>query len=68
MIKTRKQVPEGFGLNEHYKSIEKFSTGHCRKRLAVSLDFELWYPCILLWCQSLNLLKRFSLIVQSQTL
>jgi hypothetical protein len=48
MIKTHKQVPEEFGLNEYYKSIEKFSTGYCRKGLAVLLDFELWYPHILL--------------------
>lgn len=65
-INRRKRIPAGFHLEKHFETTETFSTGRMRKGLTVTLDYEVWYPRVLLWCQELELLKTFSIVVQNQ--
>jgi len=65
-IKARGVIPVGFGLEKCYESLEVFSTGRSKKGLSVPLDYDVWYPRVLLWCQALDLLKRFGLIVRGE--
>lgn len=64
IIRARKSIPQGFMLDKLYESTETFSTGRCKNGLTVPLDYEVWYPRILLWCQALDLLKQFHLVVK----
>jgi hypothetical protein len=63
-IQAKSLIPQGFTLNNIYESTETFHTSCCQVGLTVPLDYEVWYPCILLWCQALDLLKCFPLIVR----
>ena len=66
LIKQQGVVPAGFGLEDPYSSIEKFHTGRSRKGISVALPYKVWYPRVLLWCQALDILKRFPMIVRGE--
>ena len=53
--------PAGFGLNEEYQSFEAYKTGRSAKPLIIPLPYSVWFPRIIVWCKSLDLLKRFQL-------
>lgn len=65
-IKARKRVPVGFHLEGRFETSETFSTGRMRKGLTVTLEYQIWYPRVLLWCQALELLKTFPIVVQNE--
>ena len=53
--------PAGFNLNEEYESFEAYKTGHSAKPLIIPLPRSVWFPRIIVWCRSLDLLKRFQM-------
>jgi hypothetical protein len=65
-VKTTNRIPAGFGLTEPYEPVETFRTGRARKNLAIPLPHDVWFPRILLWCQALDLLKRFPMAVRGE--
>lgn len=66
LVREQGIVPASFGLEEPYHSIETFHTGRCRKGISVPLPHEVWYPRVLLWCQALNILKKFPMVVRGE--
>ena len=50
--------PAGFRLNEEYESLESYKTGHSSKPLVIPLPYIVWFPCIVVWCKALDLLKH----------
>ena len=53
--------PAGFNLNKEYESFEAYKTGRSAKPLIIPLPQSIWFPCIIVWCRSLDLLKRFQM-------
>lgn len=53
--------PAGFHLNEEYELFEAYKTGRSTKSLVIPLPYSIWFPRIIVWCQALDLLKRFPL-------
>ena len=53
--------PAGFGLTEEYESLESYRTGHSTKTLTIPLPYDVWFPCIVVWCKALDLLKCLSI-------
>ena len=63
-IKRSECVPAGFGLSDTYESVETYSTGHSRKGLRIPLPYNVWFPRVLLWCQAVDLYKRYPMVVR----
>jgi hypothetical protein len=66
ILKSQEVVPAGFNLEATYHPIETFRTGRCRKGISVPLLHEVWFPRVLLWCQALDLLKKFPMVVRGE--
>ena len=53
--------PAYLGLDLPYEPSETFYTGRSRKGLTVPLPYNIWFPRILLWCRSIDLVTRIKL-------
>lgn len=53
--------PAYLGLDLPYEPAETFYTGRSRKGLTVPLPHDVWFPRILLWCRSIDLITRIKL-------
>jgi hypothetical protein len=53
--------PAYLGLDLPYESAETFYTARSKKGLTVPLPHDVWFPRILLWCRSLDLVTRIKL-------
>jgi hypothetical protein len=53
--------PAYLGLDLPYEPAETFYTGRSKKGHTVPLPYDVWFPRILLWCRSLDLITRIKL-------
>lgn len=53
--------PAYLGLDLPYEPAETFYTGRSKKGLTVPLPYDIWFPRILLWCRSIDLVTRIKL-------
>ena len=53
--------PAYLGLDVPYEPTETFYTGRSKKGLTVPLPYEVWFPRVLLWCRSIDLVTRIKL-------
>ena len=53
--------PAYLGLELPYEPAETFYTGRSKNGLTVPLPYDVWYPRILLWCRSIDLVTRVKL-------
>lgn len=56
--------PAYLGLDQPYEPSETFYTGRSRAGITVPLPYDVWYPRILLWCRSVDLVTRIKLCSQ----
>lgn len=63
-IQLRQLAPAAFNLDMPYEPSEVYRTGRAKKDILMTLNHEVWFPRILLWCQALDLLKRFPMVIQ----
>ena len=60
-VTSKNLRPAYLGLELPYEPAETFYTGRSRKGLTVPLPYDVWFPRILLWCQSIDLVTRIKL-------
>ena len=60
-VLSSSSYPAGFRPNEEYESLESYRTGRSTKPLIIPLPYDVWFPCIVVWCKALDLLKRLSI-------
>ena len=53
--------PAGFHLGEEYEMAKSYKTGRSTKLLEIPLPYDIWFPCIVVWCKALDLLKHLPL-------
>ena len=53
--------PAYLGLDLPYEPTETFYTGRSKKGLTVPLPYDVWFPRILLWCRSIDLITCIKL-------
>ena len=57
------EYPDGFSLDEEYGPSESYKTGRSTKSLIVPLPYMVWFPQIIVWCKTLDCLKRLAVTV-----